>query len=645
MKLDTPIKRMIKPVILILGAIISFILNYYQIGLLIILIFLIDNFYQLSIFWKKDMDEKNLIKEIDNAISDNLEANLIIPIALIDEQGNIKWNNSMMNEIKSGDNLVDSNILSIARGIDIERIRESTNETHQRLILNNKVYDVYSNKVDYKKDLFLIYFNSVDESKDKKKTNESIMLIEIDNISEALDTVEENLRPLIVAEIEQKLNSYGNRIEAMIKKYDKNKYILSVLDKYIDQEIESKFTILEEISKICKGNKLEITLSIGVGRGALTPNENYKFAVIAKELALGRGGDQVVVKNNDDIKIFGGNSKEIEKRTRVRARVVSHALKELIYESDNVFIVGHKNLDMDCFGSALALSTMVKKLGKKRSIVLGNDTFAIQPFFSKIKELEEYSDLFTTYEKAYKEITDNSLVIIVDVHNRNYVGNLDFVENAKRKVIIDHHRRSTDMVGDALLNYIEVYASSTSEMITEIVQYILDKPSVSVIEAEGLLAGIYMDTKGFSFKTGVRTFDAASFLRRMGAETTEVKKLFTDNLDEFIQIAETIKSAKIKNSTAIAVAPNNSNTVIVAKSADELLNITGILAAFVVCDINGDIYISARSVGDINVQIVLESLGGGGHLNIAGVKISDKSVDEVLVMLKDAIEKYLKVGE
>lgn len=645
MKLDTPIKRMIKPVILILGAIISFILNYYQIGLLIILIFLIDNFYQLSIFWKKDMDEKNLIKGIDNAISDNLEANLIIPIALIDEQGNIKWNNSMMNEIKSGDNLVDSNILSIARGIDIERIRESTNETHQRLILNNKVYDVYSNKVDYKKDLFLIYFNSVDESKDKKKTNESIMLIEIDNISEALDTVEENLRPLIVAEIEQKLNSYGNRIEAMIKKYDKNKYILSVLDKYIDQEIESKFTILEEISKICKGNKLEITLSIGVGRGALTPNENYKFAVIAKELALGRGGDQVVVKNNDDIKIFGGNSKEIEKRTRVRARVVSHALKELIYESDNVFIVGHKNLDMDCFGSALALSTIVKKLGKKRSIVLGNDTFAIQPFFSKIKELEEYSDLFTTYEKAYKEITDNSLVIIVDVHNRNYVGNLDFVENAKRKVIIDHHRRSTDMVGDALLNYIEVYASSTSEMITEIVQYILDKPSVSVIEAEGLLAGIYMDTKGFSFKTGVRTFDAASFLRRMGAETTEVKKLFTDNLDEFIQIAETIKSAKIKNSTAIAVAPNNSNTVIVAKSADELLNITGILAAFVVCDINGDIYISARSVGDINVQIVLESLGGGGHLNIAGVKISDKSVDEVLVMLKDAIEKYLKVGE
>lgn len=645
MKLDTPIKRMIKPVILILGAIISFILNYYQIGLLIILIFLIDNFYQLSIFWKKDMDEKNLIKEIDNAISDNLEANLIIPIALMDQQGNIKWNNSMMNEIKSGDNLVDSNILSIARGIDIEKIRESTNETHQRLILNNKVYDVYSNKVDYKKDLFLIYFNSVDESKDKKKTNESVMLIEIDNISEALDTVEENLRPLIVAEIEQKLNSYGNRIEAMIKKYDKNKYILSVLDKYIDQEIESKFTILEEISKICKGNKLEITLSIGVGRGALTPNENYKFAVIAKELALGRGGDQVVVKNNDDIKIFGGNSKEIEKRTRVRARVVSHALKELIYESDNVFIVGHKNLDMDCFGSALALSTIVKKLGKKRSIVLGNDTFAIQPFFSKIKELEEYNDLFTTYEKAYKEITDNSLVIIVDVHNRNYVGNLDFVENAKRKVIIDHHRRSTDIVGDALLNYIEVYASSTSEMITEIIQYILDKPSVSVIESEGLLAGIYMDTKGFSFKTGVRTFDAASFLRRMGAETTEVKKLFTDNLDEFIQIAETIKSAKIKNSTAIAVAPNNSNTVIVAKSADELLNITGILAAFVVCDINGDIYISARSVGDINVQIVLESLGGGGHLNIAGVKISDKSVDEVLVMLKDAIEKYLKVGE
>lgn len=644
MKLKVLIKRMMRPILLLLAAIIAVILNHSLIATIFFILCFIDNMYQLNKLWKKEDDKKALIEDIDKAIYGNM-ANLVAPVVLINNAGTVIWHNFNMKQLKVGDTFVDESILSIARGIDLEKIKESTKESHQRLKLNSRLYDVYSNRVESNKDLFLIYFNDISELIEVDRTNECVALIEVDNISEALDTVEEAMRPHIVAEIEQKINAYARRLEAMIKKYDKNKYVLSVSEKYINEEIESKFSILDEISKICKGNKLEITLSIGVGRGALTPKENYKLAVIAKELALGRGGDQVVVKSTEDIKIFGGNSKEIEKRTRVRARVVSHALKELIYESDKVFIVGHKNPDMDCFGSGFALSTIIKKLGTKCSIVLGEDTYAIEPFLSQVKAKEEYNNLFISYDKAYTEITDKSLVIIVDVHNKNYVGNLSFVESAKRKVIIDHHRRSTDIVEGALLNYIEVYASSTSEMITEIIQYILDKPSVSRKEAEGLLAGIYMDTKGFSFKTGVRTFDAASFLRRMGAETTEVKKLFTDNLDEFIQIAETIKSANIENSIAVAVAPENSSTVIVAKSADELLNIRGILAAFVLSDIQGDIYISGRSIGDINVQIVLESLGGGGHLNMAGGKISGKSVDEVLVMLNDAIKKYLKVGE
>lgn len=644
MKVKAPIKKIIRPIILVLGIIISLIFNIRELAMLFVLLYVLDNFYQLSGFWKKENDEKNLIKEIDKDIKENA-ANLAVPIVLIDSIGKVKWHNKAMKVFKDEESFVEENILSVARGIDLDKIKEVTKEVHQRLKSNGRLYDVYWSKLENKEELFLIYFNDISDLVDVDKTKESVVLIEIDNISEALDAVTEDIRPLIVAEIEQKINAYGSRLQAMIKKYDKNKYVLSVPDKYVEEEIKSKFNILEEISKICKGNKLEITLSVGIGKGGLTPKENYKLAVIAKELALGRGGDQAVVKTPTEIKIFGGNSKEIEKRTRVRARVVSHALKELIYESDKVFIVGHKNLDMDCFGSALALSSIVKKLGTKCSIVLGTDTFAIEPFFTQVKEKDEYKNLFITYDAAYKETTEKSLVIIVDVHNKNYVSNLEFVDSVKRKVIIDHHRRSTDIVEGALLNYIEVYASSTSEMITEIIQYILDKPSVVKKEAEGLLAGIYMDTKGFSFKTGVRTFDAASFLRRMGAETTEVKKLFTDNLEEFIQIAETIKSAKTESSIAIAVAPENSSTVIVAKSADELLNITGILVAFVICNIKGDIYISARSIGDINVQVVLESLGGGGHLNMAGVKISNKSVDEVKIMLDDAIKKYLKVGE
>ena len=308
--------------------------------------------------------------------------------------------------------------------------------------------------------------------------------------------------------------------------------------------------------------------------------------------------------------------------------------------------MGHKNPDMDCFGSSVGMASVIKQLGKPCSIVLDDDTSAIEYYLNELKRDSKYANLVETSEAVKKEMDDEALFIIVDVHNRNYVNNLKLVEQAKRKVIIDHHRRSADIIEDTLLNYIEVYASSTSEMVTEIIQYMVERPNLTELEAEGLLAGIYMDTKGFSFKTGVRTFEAASFLRKSGAETTEVKKMFTDNLTDFIQISDIIKSAEIENQIAIAVCPDTvKDTVIIAKSADELLNISGILASFVLADIDGSIYISARSIGEINVQIVLEALGGGGHMNMAGAKISNEPIEKVVEDLKDAMKKYLRVGE
>jgi len=642
----TMLKHLFKPGLLIVILIILLLCNYTEIGIIIIVIYLIDNFHQLNYYWKKENDDNEFIESINNGISDNV-LKFIYPLALIKEDGELEWHNHLFNTLKSNEEDSEKNILSITRGLNLDNILKHEDNLHQRLNIKGKLYDVYATLIEKKsgKYLYLLSFNDITKLIDYETTQESVMLIEVDNFTEALDKTDENNRPLLVAEIERTINSYANNLKAMIKRYDTNKYVLSIQDKYIEDEIKQKFNIIEIISKIDKGNSIEVTLSIGVGKAGMSPLENYNNANIAKELALGRGGDQVVVKTNNDIKFFGGNTKEIEKRTKVKARVIARALGELIYESSKVYIIGHKNPDMDCFGSAVGLASVVKQLGKTCNIVLDNDTNAIDYYLNKLNKESKYDDLFISVEDAKDKLDSKTLVIIVDVHNKSYIANLTLVETAERKVIIDHHRRSPDMIEHDILNYIEVYASSTSEMVTEIIQYMVDKPNLTRTEAEGLLAGIFMDTKGFSFKTGVRTFDAASFLKSLGADPIEIKKMFTDDLEDYLLIAETIKSAQVNDNTAIAITPKNIDTVIIPKAADALLNISGISVSFVLGEINNDIYISGRSVGDINVQVVLEALGGGGHMNIAGGKISNMTIEDVICELREAMKNYLRIGE
>lgn len=643
----TAIKRLLKPGLLIITSIILFLFNYKWISIFILIVyFLVDNFYQLISYLKKQNEDKEFIKAINNGISDNL-LQFVYPLALINENGDLVWYNKLFNSLKPEQEISETNILNIAKGLNLENVLKYEDKLHQRLNINSRLYDVYATPIEKtdKSSTYLLSFNDITKFVDYETTQEGIMLIEVDNFTEALDKTDENNRPLLVAEIERTVNSYANNLKAMIKKYDTNKYVLSVQNKYIDDQIKQKFNIIEDISKINKGNALEVTLSIGVGIGGMSPLDNYNNANIAKELALGRGGDQVAVKHNNDIKFFGGNTKEIEKRTKVKARVIARALAELIYESSNVYIIGHKNPDMDCFGSAVGLASAVKQLGNKCNIVLNKDINAIDYYFNKLSKESKYDGLFISTEDAKNAIDDETLIIIVDVHNKSYIEDLSLVEKAKRKVIIDHHRRSPDMIENDMLNYIEVYASSTSEMVTEIIQYMVEKPNITRTEAEGLLAGIFMDTKGFSFKTGVRTFEAASFLKSLGADTIEIKKMFTDDLDDYLLIAETIKSAEVNDNIAIAITPKNVDTVIIAKAADELLNISGISVSFVLGEVNNDIYISGRSIGDINIQIVLEALGGGGHMNIAGTKMSNITMEEVINKLREAIKKYLRIGE
>ena len=642
------IKPIITPIMFV-GACIGF--YYIKSGLLGTFLLALFIIFTISEYFNKEKVDNNTdnIREIIIRNIDNNIFNLIFPLAIIRESGEIFWSNKEFNKFVPEEDPLGLNVVSIARGLNLSRLLTCDKDLHQKIKILDSFYKVYANKIkdiSLDENLYIVFFNDISSNKNLESTKESIMIIEVDNLSEVLENTMESDRPMLVAEVEKTINAYAQRLKAMITKYDSNKYVLSVQDKYIDEEINNKFSILEEVSSIDRGNKFEVTLSIGVGRGGTCPLENNNFATTAKELALGRGGDQVAIKSNDKIKFFGGNTREIEKRTRVRARVISHALKELIYESSNVLIVGHKNPDMDCFGSSIGLSSVVKQLGKPCNIILGNETAAIDYFLSKLKEDARYNNLFISIEDSYEQINEKTLLIIVDVHNSGYILDKGILEKAQRKIIIDHHRRSPDIVEGAILNYIEVYASSTSEMVTEVIQYMVQKPNLTRLEAEGLLAGIFMDTKGFSFKTGVRTFDAASFLRALGADTIEVKKMFMDNLEDFLIIADTIKTAEVKGNLAIAVAPKGvKKSFMAARTADELLNISGINLCFVLIEINNDIVISARSIGEYNVQIILEELGGGGHMNMAGAQLNNTSISEAKEMLEKSIEKHLKVGE
>lgn len=638
-------QHIIVPAIFVFISIIFFYNDKFIIGSIILLAFIIYSYYLNMIENSKVDKGENLISKVKLDINDNI-SNMVALIALINENGDIIWANKKLSQELDLNDTGEENIIGIARNLDLQKLLKCDKDLSQRIKIKNCIYSIYASKVvgedEFIDDIYAVYFIEISNLRDLNKTKESIMLIEVDNLSEVLESTEESERPLLVAEVERTINLYAQKLKAFIVRYDSNRYALSIIDKYISEEINNKFNILEKVSEIERGNKLELTLSIGIGRGGDTPQENYNSAVTAKELALGRGGDQVAVKSNENIIFFGGNTREFEKRTRVRARVIAHALKELIYESSNVLIMGHKNPDMDCLGSAIGLWSTVKQMGKSCNIILDNDRNAIEYYMNKLKDDSKYNKTFISRDDAEKSINDKSLLIVVDVHNKGYVSNIDLVEKVSRKIIIDHHRRSPDIVEGALLNYIEVYASSTSELVTELIQYMVQKPAISKIEAEGLLAGIVMDTKEFQFKAGVRTFDAASFLRSVGADTQEVKKMFNDSLEDYLIIAETIKNAEVKDGVAIAICPSNvDNTVIVARAADELLTISGIEVCFVLAEINNNVIISGRSLGDVNVQVILEELGGGGHMNMAGAKL-DLPMKEVIEKLKSSIDKHLK---
>ncbi|MCT4618077.1 MAG: DHH family phosphoesterase [Marinisporobacter sp.] len=612
--------------------------------------------------WKAQNNREEMWTAYIENLSSNIDSvtryavlDMPIPLSVIEFDGSISWYNATFSEMIETKDLLEKNIEDLITGFKVSNILHNQENMVVEVTIKGRHYKVLYNIVrtstnDEKYMIMLYWIDITNFQNLKVKYNDEkavAIFVEIDNYDDVLKKTEEGHRPLVIAEIDRRIGLWGSRMNAAIQKYQKDKYIIFIENQYLEMLEAKKFTILDEIREIQVGNQIPITLSIGVGANGKNPAQLEEYARAAMDLALGRGGDQAVVKKIKNLDFYGGKTKAVEKRTKVKARVVAHALRQLIDQSKEVVIMGHKFPDMDSIGAALGVYRAAINREKEAYIVLDGINEAIKNLYDSIKEHEVYK--FISSEELLNGMSKDTLVVVVDTHRPNFTQCPKALDLVERIVLIDHHRRGAEFIDKAVLTYLEPYASSTCELVAEILQYMDDKINIEKIEAEALLAGITVDTKNFSFKTGVRTFEAASWLRRAGADTTNVRQLFQDDLETFVAIAEVVKNAKsIGNNIALSVCSKDmeNTSLVAAQAADELLNIRGITASFVLGIRNeGEIIISGRSLGDINVQVILEKLGGGGHLTVAGAQIRDKKIDEVQIMLEKAIEEYFEEGE
>ena len=486
----------------------------------------------------------------------------------------------------------------------------------------------------------------------RQKEDEKLVtgLLYLDNYEEALNSVEEVRRSLLVALIERKLNKYFGEVDGLIKKLEKDKFILVMRQRSLEELKKKRFNILEDVKTVNIGNDMAVTISIGIGINAPSYSQNYEYARIAIDLALGRGGDQVVIKDRDQMTYFGGKSQQMGKSTRVKARVKAHALREFMVSKDKVVVMGHKIPDVDSIGAGIGIYRAAKSLNKKTHIVVNNPTMSVRPIIQTFKDNPDYDEnMFISSDEARDIVDDNTVVVVVDTNKPSYTECEDLLHMSKTIVVLDHHRQGSEVIQNAVLSYIEPYASSACEMVAEILQYFSDDIRIYNIEADALYSGIIIDTNNFTSKTGVRTFEAAAFLRRCGADVTRVRKMFRDDLQSYRAKAEAIRHVETyKGCFAIAVCPTegvDSPTAVASQAANELLNIDSVKATFVLTDYQNKIFISARAIDEINVQLVMERMGGGGHINMAGAQLPGATVEEAIAQLKETLDQMIHEGD
>ncbi|MDF2672616.1 MAG: family phosphoesterase [Clostridiales bacterium] len=585
----------------------------------------------------------------------NTLSKIPIPLVIVDSKGFVLWVNSVFSGIASK-NVYGKNVNTFIKDFNIQKILDKNGGQFDKVKVEKEIYNILASPVEVGEDkqgknyIILLYFiNKTDYYTMHETYNEKkpvVALIEVDNFDEVNKSTEEIYRPALIAEIDNRINAFAVSIESVSRKYDDTKYIAVMENRFLNQLIEKKFDILDDFRGIDVGNKMPVTLSIGIGENGESFSKIHQNAIAAKDLALGRGGDQAVIKDGDKFSFYGGKSKEVEKRTRVKARVIAHAIAGLIDQSQEIIIMGHDSPDIDSLGAAIGMYRGCKLREKNAYILLNSVNDSIVKIVDKLNKSKEHQGMFINNEAAMQKAQRDPLIIVCDVHRKSFVEYPELLDKVSNIVIIDHHRKSVDFIENATISYIEPYASSSCELVTEILQYMNEKPQLHELEAQALMAGIYVDTKNYTFKTGVRTFEAAGFLRRMGANLIEVRKLFADDFETYVERSKLVASAEITNGIAISIHRGLvKNSLITPQAADELLKIEGIEASFVLTEMGNDIIISGRSLGDINVQLILETIGGGGHMTIAGAKILNVSIDEAKQMLLDSINNYLKESD
>lgn len=589
---------------------------------------------------------------------------LALPYAVMDMEGRMIWSNKEFSELTGKDQYYRKNVNTIFADVTPDKLPVSEEQDISEIStqVGDRIYRISMQRIRLGEDmvhakvleglpettsLIAMYLYDETELREYMQANEDnklvLALAYLDNYEEALESVEDVRRSLLIALIDRKITKYFSNYDGLVKKLEKDKYFLIMRQSSLEALKAQKFHILDEVKTVNIGNEMTVTLSIGIGLNAANYLQNYEYCRIAIEMALGRGGDQVVIKNGDNITYFGGKSQQMEKTTRVKARVKAQALKEFMSTKERVVVMGHKITDVDALGAAIGIYRAGKTLGKPVHIVVNDPSTSIRPLIAGYLNNPEYEpSMFIDREQAMELVDDNTVVVVVDTNKPSYTECQDLLYMTKTVVVLDHHRRGNEIIENAVLSYVEPYASSTCEMVAEILQYFSDDLRLRNIEADCIYAGIIIDTNNFITRAGVRTFEAAAFLRRSGADMTRVRKMLRDNFDSYKAKAEAVRSAEIyRECFAIAVCPSEgleSPTVVGAQAANELLNIAGVKASFVLTTYNREVYISARAIDEINVQLMMEKMGGGGHINIAGAQVKE-SIENVKEMLKGIIDE------
>ena len=594
---------------------------------------------------------------------------LDIPYAILDDTGRIIWTNLAFDRLIHQQKTFHRQISSLFPSITKETLPAGADQVRMKIVYDGGNYRAQMNRIpldQVTQDSDIIDHNEYggalvalfmfDETAITMAVQEvddqSIVIgfIYIDNYEEALEDVEDVRRSLLIALIDRKVNKYIASMDGICSKIEKDKYLVILRKKSLRHLQEAHFELLADAKTVSIGNEMAITLSIGFGMDGLTYAQNYEFARNAIDLALGRGGDQAVIKMPDNIIYYGGKTQQVEKSTRVRARVKAQALKEIISSKDIVFIMGHRLGDIDCLGAGIGVYRIARTMNREAHIVLNEISTSLAPVVDLFRNNPEYpDDLFLTSQQAIERVTDNAALVVVDVNKPSITECPELLKLCKSIVVLDHHRAGTETIENATLSYVEAYASSACEMVSEVLQYTGENIRIRQEEADAMYAGIVVDTDNFNTKCGVRTFEAAAFLRRNGTDVTRVRKLFRENAAEYKARADAVSHAEIyRENFAISVCHGKnlqSPTVTGAQAANELLDIKGVHGSFVLTEYQNKIFISARSIDEINVQVIMERMGGGGHMNIAGAQIENSTIDEVIVLLKHTIDAMIEDGE